>query len=170
MNKIILTLLFFSSCVALFFNLYFFPEFRLLVFLPFLSLAMHRLSFFNTLKLAFLSGIVLDLLSIDLPMGFHVLSYLLATSFFYSQKKFLFDDKLFSLALFMIPFSCFTTLIERVLLFFCERELPLTWKSVSSDLLLMPIFDALFAILWFTIPLRVYRYWKKRKVPLSEEA
>ena len=134
-----------------------FPSLRLIAFAPFLSLAFMRTSLISSLWLAFLSGLIIDLLSAELRFGTYALNYSLTTLILYNQKRHFFEDKPLSLSLFTLFFSLISTLLQ-LLLF---KEVTFTWKLALTDLFVMPLCDALYALFWFTIPLKIIAYLKK---------
>lgn len=147
-------------CLALFsalFGTLLLPSLRLIAFAPFLSLAYMRTSLLASLWLSFLSGLIIDLLSAELRFGTYALNYSLTTLILYNQKRHFFEDKPLSLPLFTLFFSLISTLLQLILL----KEVSFTWKLALTDLCVMPLCDALYALFWFTIPLKIIAYVKK---------
>ncbi len=134
-----------------------FPSLRLIAFAPFLGLAFMRTSLISSLWLAFLSGLIIDLLSAELRFGTYALNSSLTPLILYNQKRHFFEDKPLSLSLFTLFFSLISTLLQ-LLLF---KEVTFTWKLALTDLFVMPLCDALYALFWFTIPLKIIAYLKK---------
>lgn len=179
--------LYFPFALALFFALFgsaLFPTLHLMAFSPFLALLYNRCCFFVSLWIASLCGLIVDLLSSEFRLGNHALSYCLSTLMLYRYKKHFFDDKPLALSLFTVLISSIMTIFQLLLIAIFDRALPLSGKLFVTDLLLMPIADALYAFLWFSCPLLLYshiqkkgwqvfyssflqsiRCWKKKKTP-----
>ncbi len=148
---------FFLALFSALFGTVLFPDLRLIAFAPFLAFAFMRTSFVTSLWLAFLCGLIIDLLSAELRFGSYALNYCLTTLILYKQKRHFFEEKMLSLALFTLFFSLISTLLQLMLL----KEVPFTWKLALADLFGMPIVDALYALFWFTLPMKAIAYLKK---------
>jgi rod shape-determining protein MreD len=113
-----------------------------------------------------ISGAILDLFSND-PMGVHALNYTLIALTLYRYKRFFSYEQPFHLGLFTFFVSFTSTLLQIFLLFLFDRRIPFTGEWVFGDLLIMPIADALYAIVWFAYPLKFFEqgrpFWHKLK-------
>ncbi|MGE5196438.1 MAG: rod shape-determining protein MreD [Anaerolineae bacterium] len=143
-----------------------FFQMHLMTFVPFLALTIIRKSLLFSLWIAFLSGLVLDLLGSELRLGFFALNYSLTTLLTYRQKKHFFEDKAFSLVLFSLILSCTSTAIQAILFNIfgakvLDAKVLFSWKFILTELVLMSFLDALYALLWFTLPMRCYVYFKR---------
>jgi rod shape-determining protein MreD len=161
--------LFLYSLFTAFFCTLLFPSIRLFVFAPFLCIAIQSTPLTGALWWAACSGLLLDLLSADFPLGFHALILVGTTALLYPRGKYFIEDKLASLALFSTLFSAIATIFNLALLFFFEKKIPLSWNGIFSDILLMPFIDGLYAFVWFTLPLKGIERCKKRRISLEEE-
>ncbi|MCB1081981.1 MAG: hypothetical protein KDK63_02430, partial [Chlamydiia bacterium] len=70
-------------------------------------------------------------------------------------------DKPIGLASYTAILSLSTTLLSRLLFSLYGSRLPLTFKGVATDFLLMPLVDSLYAVAFFSLPLIGYRFGKK---------
>lgn len=157
--------LYFPFALALFFALFglvFLPHVHLLVFSPFLGLLYNRCQFVGALWIASLCGLVIDLLSSEFRFGIHALNYGLTTLLLYKQKRHFVEDKPLALSLFTILISLVSTLWQLLLISIFDRALPLSGKLLFTDLVLMPLADALYAFLWFSCPMLLFLHIKKK--------
>ena len=137
------------------------PQVKLLAFSPFLALSYHRLSFLGSLWVASLCGLFIDLFASDLRLGIHALSLCLVTLVLYQQKRHFFEDKPLAICLFTGLISWLATLIQWILIPLCGRSFALSKGLLLTDLLIMPLCDALYAFLCFCCPLMLYSHIKK---------
>jgi len=139
----------------------FLPHIRLHTFAPFLALLYSRCSRMSSFWISSLCGLLIDALGSELRFGVHALSFSVATLFLYSQKKHFYHDKPLALSLFTFQISLIITLI--LFLFSCLSHSlpPISMKWMISDFLLMSFFDALYAFIWFSLPLFLYSYLKR---------
>ncbi len=162
MCKIPLWFPFSLAAIIAVFGTVFFPNIRLLAFAPFFALVYNRKSFVSSLWITTLCGIGIDLLCSQLKFGLHALNYCLTTAFIYKQKKHFFEDKPIALCLFTALVSCTSTFLQIMLTYAFDKGLPFTWKLALSDLVGMPIIDAIYAFVWFSCPIQLYIFVKKR--------
>jgi rod shape-determining protein MreD len=151
---------FFLALVTALFGSALLPNVRLMAFAPFLALLYMRKSFVTSLWIACLSGLLIDLLASQHRFGIYGLGYGLITVLLYSQRKHFFDDKPLGLALFTALISFVSSTLQ--LLAF-ERSISLTWKLACTDLIGMPLVDAVYAFVWFTCPIKVYQHLTAKK-------
>lgn len=81
------------------------------------------------------------------------MNYCAVTWFLYHQKQNYFEDSLSTLPLLTAFFAILSTLIQAFLMYFMDSPIVLSWQWMWSDLIKMSLWDALFAFIWFTIPL-----------------
>ncbi len=156
--------LIFSFSLALFFatcGTVFLPRVHLFAFSPFLALLYNNTSFIKSLWMASLCGLIIDLLSSEFRFGVHALNYCLTTLLLYKQKKHFIEDKALALSLFTVIISIVSTPLQFFLISTFGRALPLSGKLILTDLMIMPVADAVYAFLWFTCPLKLYAHIKK---------
>ncbi len=147
-------LAFLLALTALLFQGLYLPHISILAFAPFLALISLSLPLSTTLWLSFLSGVLIDLFSED-PMGLHALNYVLTTALLYRLRSLFSAERPFHLSLFTALISLFSTLFQLILLFLFDRRVPFNGKWIFADLFAMPLVDALYAFVWFAVPLAV---------------
>jgi rod shape-determining protein MreD len=156
--------LYFPFSLALFFALFgtaFLPHVRLLAFSPFLALLYNRSNFTAALWISSLCGLAVDLLSSEFRLGIYALNYSLTTLLLYKQKRHFFEDKPLALSLFTLLISVVSTILQLLLISIFDRALPLSGKLLITDLIIMPIADAIYAFLWFSCPMMLFLHIKK---------
>lgn len=155
---------FLLALISLFFSSAFFPTLRLIVFAPFLAITFWKRSFFYSLWIATLSGLMIDLLTTELRFGIFSLSYCLTALIFYGRAQKFHEQKLLSLTLFSVLIAAGFSFIHALLLFFFHQRLPTSFLLLSREIFLMSIIDAFYAFFWFTCPLMIYNQRKKIRV------
>ena len=161
---------FFLSLFALYIQCVFIPKIALFVFAPFLAYVNLLSSFPKALILSMLAGGCMDLFSND-PFGVHALNYTLLTAFFRRFNRHFLHEKPLHVSLFTALISSFTTLLGFLLLFLFDRRIPFGGRWIFTDLIGMPIIDALYAFVWFSAPITLFQtlkkmvvvFWLKRK-------
>lgn len=156
-----------AFCLAFAFALFgtlFFPALRLFAFAPFLAIVIMRSSLLSALWLSLLCGLIVDLTSAGMRFGTLALCTTLTTFLVYKQKRHFFEDKTYSLPLFTAFFSFVMSLLCLLSLYAFDKPLQLSWRFVMSDLISMPLLDALYAFLWFTCPYRLMLHFKKERL------
>jgi hypothetical protein len=151
-----------SLFIALF-QTAFLPQLRIMAFAPFRALVYQKKRFVPSLWLAVLSGCVIDLLTSELHFGLYALNYVCTTVLLYRRKRNFFADRSFSLALFTALISAVSSLLHIFLLIIFSTGLRMSAKFLFTDLLFMPFLDAFSAFLWFTCPMKFYKYVKQHR-------
>ncbi len=146
---------FFLALFAAIFGTVFFPGTRILAFVPFFGLCYMHKSFISSLWIATLCGIILDLLCTEHHFGLYALVSCLATTIMYHQKRHFFDDKPLALSIYTLFISMVVSILQLILF------ATLSWKLIFTDVIGMSFFDALYAFLWFTCPIKAYDYIHK---------
>ena len=102
-------------------------------------------------------GLFIDLVSANLRLGVHAIAYCLTTFLLYKQKQHFFQDRFSTLPLMTFLFSACSSLICRLLLelFTTGFALSLSWMVI--DLLLLPVIDAFYGALLFSLPAYLLR-------------
>ena len=148
------------------------PRIAILAFAPLLALLALRSDLPRALWLAALAGSIMDALSED-PMGLHALNYVLITAFFFRYRTHFSYDQPSHLSLLTALISSASTLLQLTFLFLFDRRVPFGGRWVFTDLVGMPVIDALYAFVWFAAPLALadklrrmwVLFWLKRKNP-----
>lgn len=155
----------FATFAALFSSALF-PSFKPVFYAPFLVISFLNCSFISSLWLACLGGIVVDILS-STHMGLNALIYTSLATCFYRQKRY-FKDTPVNITLFTVLLSFLYTLLSVILLFVLEKGVKLSFLSFITDFIVLPIFDGLYGLVFFAIPIKAYEVLSKRK--LTQEA
>ena len=156
-----------AFCLALFaalFSTSFFPNVRLIAFAPFLCIAYTQKHFIPCLWLSFICGISIDLLSYQSMFGLHALSYCLTTVLLYRQKRHFFDDKSWALAVFTALFTCINSSLELLFISAFAKQMPISFLAIVNNTLVTSFLDALYAIMWFSYTVKIYKYIRKLAV------
>lgn len=162
MSSLALGLFFLFSCFTTLTSPLFSIPLPLFAFSPYLILTLYYRPFRISLRHAFLCGLILDLLSSSLPLGFFAFILMLCLTLFYRFKSLFFIDKILTLPILTFLFSIVMTLTHRLALnIFCTKS-PLTLKWIGSDLVLLPLVDALFAFVFFALPHKFFSRWLSR--------
>lgn len=147
----------------------FFPFLKLNFFAPYLVLILYKKTFARTLWSAFFTGFIIDLLASNTPFGFWSFNYLLSIFLLNKLKSFFFEDKFLTYPMLTTLYSATSTLIYLVVthLFFHKIQFELKWAF--TDLVLYPVFDGIFCLLAFSIPLHYLSHFlaDKRRVTQS---
>jgi len=151
---------FLLGTIALFIQCFFPPLIPLLAYAPFLALVILRTTMQRSLWAAAAAGAILDLISDD-PMGIHALNYTLTVFLLYPYRSRFLYDQPFHFSLVTALISIFSTLIQLALLFLFDRRVPFNGKWLLADILGMPVLDALYAFVWFSAPLALFK-WTRR--------
>ena len=154
---------FFLSLVFLFLQMTFLPLWTLLAFAPWIALLILRSSLKKATFASAVAGILIDLLSDD-PMGLHALNYSLTAALLYPYRKHMLFDVPLHLSLSTALVSFVSTFLQWILLFLFDRRVPFSGKWILIDLGVMPFLDALYAYVWFALPLSLFvvlhRFWR----------
>ncbi len=167
--------LYFPFLLALSFALFgniFFPYLRLSAFAPFLAILYNRAPVTKALWIAFGCGFIIDLMSSYARLGLYGLNFVIITALLYPQRRHFFEDKATALALFSTIIAALSILLQLFLVQVFDKSIPLSWKTLFSDVIVMSILDGLYAFLWFTCPMKLYIYIQKKgwkKVEAHEE-
>lgn len=134
----------------------FLPTLRLNFFAPYIVICCYQCSFFKTLWQAVLCGFVIDILSSHPLFGLSALNNCLAVSLIYFQNRNFFEDRPSTLPLMTFFFSLLSSGTYAILLGLTGQNFSYSWHWVLTDLLLMPLLDAAFAFLWYSLPFQLY--------------
>ncbi len=154
---------FLLACFALCFSKLFFPSLQLLAFAPFFAILFMRKNFLFSIWTAALCGLFMDLLNSKFHFGFCTFNCCLITVLLYSQKRNFFEDRLFSISCYTALISALFSLTQLGFLALFEKRFPFKLQLIATDLILMPILDALYGFLWFTCPMKIFQNIKKFK-------
>lgn len=129
-------------------------------FAPFLAMVYHRHSLVGSLWISAGCGIVIDLLSTT-PFGIYSLNYAVVSLLLYRYRIY-FVEKPIGLASLTLIFSIMSSVIARIFFFIIGISLPFTLKGGATDFLLLPLADGVYALLFFSCPLILYRLARRQ--------
>jgi hypothetical protein len=136
----------------------FLPQLKILGFLPYIIFAISRLSLPKVLWCSSLSGLIIDLYSFGPPLGFFAINYALASLILFQYKKFFSEENLPSFVLLATLFSFLSTLIHFFLYGVIDTHLKLSFLTLGTDLICMPLIDGAYTLVWALFPLLLYKY------------
>lgn len=151
----------YTIALALIFPL-FFPFLHLVIFAPFIILMFYRYPLTDALWWSLLSGTIVDLFSSETRLGHYALIYCLSTLFLYRYRFYFFEDRLSTLPLMTISFSCLSMVIQVLIFLVTSRTFSLSWEWLFNDLVLIPLQTAGYAIFAYTLPLIALLNFKRR--------
>jgi rod shape-determining protein MreD len=128
------------------------PTLRLNFFAPFLIICLYRFTLPKCLAMALLSGLILDILATDTRIGLNALGFCLTLAILYPQKRNFFADSLSTLPLMTFFFGVISSFIMATLMYSIEMQSIISLPWIFIDGLLMPFFDACYALLIFIVP------------------
>jgi rod shape-determining protein MreD len=168
MRKVPLYISFLLALVFALFGHIFFPYLRLSAFAPFFSILYNRVHLSKALWIAFGCGLIIDLISSHSRLGIYGLNFTLITALLYPQRKHFFEDKASALSLFSAIIAALSILLHLFLIYIFDKGIPLSARTLFSDVVLMSLLDGLYAFLWFTSPMKLYIYiqrqdWKNKE-------
>lgn len=132
------------------------PQIRLYFFAPYLIVLLYKRPLINCLWGALGCGLLIDALSAYQHLGLHALNYTLTLALLYRQRRHFFADSPSTLPIMTYLFSAVSTAIQIPLLYVFEQKLRINSHWIRTDLLLMPLFDAVYAFCVFILPFWVF--------------
>ncbi len=116
------------------------------------------------------AGFMLDLFSSD-PLGLHALTYALAAFACIQLRRPFSSEAPIQFALYTALMSAVVSSIQLILLFLFDRRGSFPGRWWLTEGLCLPLFDGVYALLWFAGPLALYRtlhklwtlHWLKKK-------
>jgi rod shape-determining protein MreD len=132
------------------------PSLKLSFFAPFLIIVCYQKNLQNSLWLALLCGLILDLLSSHARLGIHALNFCFTLVVLYPQKRNFFADSLSTLPMMTFFFAIVSSVFMALLLYSLETKNVMSWNWVFSDLLMMSAADAMYAFCCFILPAMVF--------------
>ena len=143
-----------------------FTEIKLITFAPMLAIVYQRKSFIVTLWISLFCGLIADTVSSQYAFGLYGACYMMTSALCYHLKKHFFEEKPSAISFYSGIISSIFSLILIIITYIFQRQVSITLELILSDCLISAIFDALYALIWFTIPMQTYAYidsgkWKK---------
>lgn len=144
----------------------FLPQLALMFFAPFIVITYYYKDKISCLWLSLVCGLIIDLLSDNNRLGVYALNYCLTTFILYRQKYHFFEDNLTTFPIMTFLFSCFSSLLQALLLYLFGKGIIFSWDWFKLDIILFPFIDSLFAALCFTLPFFLLPKPLKRKTKI----
>jgi len=129
-----------------------FPSIRLYFFIPFIITSYYQKPLLTCLWYSIACGLIIDLLSADSRLGFHAVIYSLSTMILYNQRKNFFSDYVTTLPIMTFFYSLISTSLETGIYYGVGKASFFTIKWFACDIVLMPLFDAMFAFTTLILP------------------
>jgi len=139
-----------------------FLPFPLHPFTPFLAIVYYVAPFSKAVWISLGCGLILDLLAPTFHFGIHTLTLTCTALLLFHQKKHFFEDKPVAVFLFTSLISAATSLLALLFVHIFDRGIPFSAAAFATDIVLLSFLDALYGFLWFTCPMRLYIYVKKK--------
>jgi cell shape-determining protein MreD len=128
-----------------------FPSQRLAYFAPLLVFALYRYNKILCLWLALLCGLILDLLSAEMRFGMNALNYTLSIYLLFYFKNYFFEDSPSTIPIMTLLFSYLSAILFLFLLYALNAQSVWSWEWVKLELIQMPISNATYALMSFTL-------------------
>lgn len=139
------------------------PFLRLTYFAPFLVVVLYKRPLKEVLWFAFGCGLFMDLFSDEPRLGILALSYVAASFILFKQKQHFYQDHWTTVPALTLIFVEITTVFHLAMRGLFGAKLHLTWEWAITDLLIMPMLDAIYAFILFTWPALFMPKSKKRE-------
>jgi rod shape-determining protein MreD len=162
MRSVPLLFFFALALVTALFGSILFPFFPLNSFAPFLAIVFYAAPFSKALWISCGCGLILDLLSSEFHFGLHALTLIATTALLFHQKRHFFEEKPIALSIFTAVISCVATLLQLIFVPLFDRGITFSTLSFLTDAIALSLLDGLYGFLWFTCPMRLYIYIKKK--------
>jgi hypothetical protein len=131
-----------------------FPHLPISPFIPLIILLFYEEKRSTTTWSTFAIACFLDLTSSHAQFGVLTLSYCISTWILYQYKSLFFIDKWSTLPILSGLYSAISTFTFFILLNIYDVGFSFSWTWFFTDIILLSLFDSLYAFLYFTIPLR----------------
>jgi hypothetical protein len=158
-----LALSFLLSLVGMVLQLALLPPLPLFPGAPAAALAALRLSWTKALFFALAVGLAADLFS-DAPLGTIGASFVGSVIAIYPLRRPLSEDDPLHVSLYTAALSFALFPLEALLFFLFDRRTPYTGEWFFADWAAAPLYNGLYAFIWFALPLALYRWARRRWV------
>jgi rod shape-determining protein MreD len=140
----------------------FFPSLRFYSFAPLLIIMMvENISFVKILWISVLCGLFIDLFSNN-TFGLNAINYAIAVAICYRYKN-LFNEKPINISFFVYLFSIVFLIASYILLFTFEKSFSTKFSHLISDMVMVPVINAMYAFFGFSI---IFLFYKSIKTKL----
>lgn len=153
-----------------------YSNWRLLFFAPFLIIVYYKKPYLTSLWISCFCGLFLDVFSSHIHIGLYAMNYTITTCLLYHQRKHFFSDSISTLPLMTFFFAVLSTSIQWGLMYTLEQKTVFTWGWVQTDLIYMPILDAIYSFIVFVAPSFLFfrksnrkkEYFSSKRAPLYQ--
>lgn len=152
LKKLQFLLLFLLALTATLLSSAVLPKLHLIYFAPFLAYILVETPLHHILWQMLLCGLCSDLLS-STPFGVQSVCYTLSALALFKVRKF-FSYNFASISLYTMLIATVFTLFYLIVAAVLGCGPKISLQSLLSDFLLMPIFDGIYAFIWFFCPLK----------------
>lgn len=159
--------LFGFSLVAFLFTPIFWPAVKLFFFAPFIIISYYQLSLIASLWASLGCGLAIDCLSVHPFFGLNAFTYTLTTFLLYPQRIHFFSDRASTLPLMTALFSVTVTVATMLWASFFEKKQLFSLHLLYTDLILMPLADSLYALIFFVGAAKVIHLYARRRRSLN---
>lgn len=139
----------------------FFPSYGFNFFAPFLTTVYYAFPLSKALWIAAGAGYTLDLMSSEFKFGLSALSFVLTTSTLYQQKRHFFEDKALAFSLYTILISLTSRILQILFIHLFDRGISFSFLMFLNNIIIMPILDGGYALLWFMIGMELNKQFNK---------
>lgn len=129
---------------------------KLTFFAPYLIFVLYRKKTLDLLWQTFFVGCILDLLAAHTPFGFWVSNYLVTICIISYCKRFFFEDKFLAIPILTFIFALLSTFFYTLFFALFISHIKLSSAFIAFDFLLLPLVDAVYALLFFSLPIHYY--------------
>ena len=144
-------------------SLIFFPRIPLLLSSPMLAAALYQKSPLQLLWFSLASGVFLDLLSSDYPIGFHGAAFMMAAWGLLALKQRFFSEHISTLPIMTTFASLFQTAAAAMIAPFFDLTPRFNAAWVFTDLLFMPLIDGVAAFVLFIVLPNLFSFRSRKK-------
>lgn len=137
------------------------PNINFMTFAPFFVLVILYCRLSTILWISFLCGLILDLFS-STKMGLYILNYCFTSFLLYRQKRNFIEEKLINFLMFTGIYSFTATLLQLMIRYIFDKNAVFFHYKYFIDMITMPFLDAVYAYIWFYIPLYLWNLLEKK--------
>jgi hypothetical protein len=138
---------------------------HLTYFAPLLIILYYDRDKITALWFSVVCGIILDSLSSQTQFGIFTLNYCLTTLLIYELKPFFFADAITTIPFLTTIFAVTSTILQYILLQIFNISFPITWQWIAIDVIIMPIIDGIYGLVFFALP---FMFIKHEKISRSK--
>lgn len=145
----------------------FFSKVEVSFLIPPLVMSFYFVSLKNGAWQALACGLFLDSVNLMPRLAFLGSTYLATTLILYSVRLYFFKDAFSTLGIMTYLFSVMASLIQALVALLLDFPFTLTLTWLFCDCFIMPLLDAAFAVVFFSLPHFFYTYYYRKKYTRS---